>query len=645
MSVIIKYIFYYERRLSMFLPKNKRSFITYAAIDILIIAFSYIISAAFIEDSPFQKSLANSYYTTFILTLVTHYVVMVLLGGYLPIWRKAGSSDYVKISLLCTLSSLIVVAVSFFIHTQFVKIRVLTLAHLLFIFFTVSSRAAVRFIMYGINRYIRYSPNTEPAENTLIIGAGEATKMLITDMLVHKYSNIRIVGLIDDDLSKINATLMGYKVLGDRDYILKVVHEKQVKTIIIAVPSATSEEIAKITTICNKTDCKVKILPSIYQMVENSDEGLFNKIRDIQIDDILSRDEIHLDISCIESTIKDKVVMVTGGGGSIGSELCRQISKYNPKLLIILDIYENNAYDLQNDLSYLYPDLKTKVLIASVRDFKRINSIFSKYKPNCVFHAAAHKHVPLMEDSPGEAIKNNVFGTYNVAKCADLHKCEKFVMISTDKAVNPTNVMGATKKLCEIVVQSLQIKSSTVYAIVRFGNVLGSNGSVVPLFKRQIERGGPVTVTHKDVIRYFMTIPEAAQLVLQASTYAKRGEIFVLDMGKPVRIYDLALNIIKLSGYTPNVNMKIAITGLRPGEKLYEELLTAEEGLGITPHKSIFIGNAEVVPQDELDNIFDKLTKALESNSNTKIVSTLHEVVPSFVEADKYNKDYSSVAQ
>lgn len=639
------YIIYNERRLPMFLQKNKRSFISYAAMDIIIIAFSYIVSIAFIEISPFQKGLAHSYFTTFLITLITHYVVMIFLGGYLPIWRKAGSSDYVKISLLCAFTALIVVTISFFLHTQFIKIRVLTLSHLLYIFFIVSSRGMVRFIMYGINRFIRYSPDSIQAENTLIIGAGEATKMLITDMLVHRHSNIRIVGLIDDDISKINATLMGYKVLGDRDYILKVVNEKQVKTIIIAMPSASSDEIAKITTICNKTNCKVKILPSMFQFVENSDDGIYNKIRDVQIDDILSRDEIHLDIGCIESTIKDKVVMVTGGGGSIGSELCRQISKFTPKLLIILDIYENNAYDLQNELNYLYPELNTKVLIASVRDFERINSIFSKYKPNCVFHAAAHKHVPLMEDSPGEAIKNNVFGTYNVAKCADLHKCEKFVMISTDKAVNPTNVMGATKKLCEIVVQSLQINSSTVYAIVRFGNVLGSNGSVVPLFKRQIERGGPVTVTHKDVIRYFMTIPEAAQLVLQASTYAKRGEIFVLDMGKPVRIYDLALNIIKLSGFTPNVDIKIELTGLRPGEKLHEELLTAEEGLGKTPHKSIFIGNAEVLPETELDIIFDKLTKALETNSNSTIVTTLHEVVPTFIEADKYNKDYTSVIQ
>ena len=495
--------------------------------------------------------------------------------------------------------------------------------------------------MYGINRYNYHSVNNKSTDNTLIIGAGEATKMLIADMFAHQRLDFNIVGLIDDDPTKINATLMGYKVLGDRDYILKVVHEKNVNTIIISMPSASPEEISKITTICNKTNCKVKILPGMYQMVYGSD-SLYSKIRNVEIDDILSREEIHLDVGCIESTIKDKVIMVTGGGGSIGSELCRQIAKFSPSLLVIVDIYENNAYDLQNELNYLYPDLNTKVLIASVRDFERMNSIFSLYKPSCVFHAAAHKHVPLMEDSPGEAIKNNVFGTYNVAKCADLHKCEKFVMISTDKAVNPTNVMGSTKKLCEIVVQSLQTNSSTVYAIVRFGNVLGSNGSVVPLFKRQIERGGPVTVTHKDVIRYFMTIPEAAQLVLQASTYAKCGEIFVLDMGKPVRIYDLALNIIKLSGYTPNVDMKIEVTGLRPGEKLHEELLTAEEGLGQTPHKSIFIGTAEVISEKELNNIFDTLNGAILTNNNEKIVAALHKVVPTFVEADEYNEAYAT---
>ena len=359
--------------------------------------------------------------------------------------------------------------------------------------------------------------------------------------------------------------------------------------------------------------------------------GTKGVIRNVQIEDLLDRNPIVLDNEEIEGYIKGKAVMVTGGGGSIGSELCRQIMKYSPEKLIVVDIYENNAYDLQMELNHLYPDNPPAVLIASIRDKDRLDAIFREYKPYIVFHAAAHKHVPLMEQSPTEAIKNNVFGTLNVAMCADKFGVKRFVMISTDKAVNPTNIMGATKRMCEMVVQAMQKISDTEFVAVRFGNVLGSNGSVIPLFKKQIEDGGPVTVTHKDITRFFMTIPEAAQLVLQAASYAEGGEIFVLDMGKPVKIYDLAKNIIRLSGYTPGVDIKIEVTGLRPGEKLYEELLMNEEGLKKTRHEKIFIGAPGEITMEELKPRLDLLYKAAESNDVNKIKDIVEQVVPTYI--------------
>jgi FlaA1/EpsC-like NDP-sugar epimerase len=400
--------------------------------------------------------------------------------------------------------------------------------------------------------------------------------------------NSRVVCIIDDDHTKIGKYVHGVKVVGDRHKIKEAAAFHGIDEIIFAIPSASVEQKRAILNICKETDCNLKILPGVYQLVDG--EVNVNAIRNVDVLDLLGREPIEVDIESIMGYVKDKTILVTGGGGSIGSELCRQLVSHKPKCLIIFDIYENNAYEIQQELKMHYPDANVVTLIGSIRNVSRLESVFEKYHPDIVYHAAAHKHVPLMESSPNEAVKNNVVGTWNVVKLADKYKVGKFVMISTDKAVNPTNVMGATKRICEMMIQSYNEHSDTDFVAVRFGNVLGSNGSVIPLFKKQIEAGGPVTVTDPNIIRYFMTIPEAVSLVLQAGAYAKGGEIFILDMGDPVKIDDLAKNLIRLSGYTPGVNMQIKYTGLRPGEKLYEELLMKEEGLQETANKLIHIG-------------------------------------------------------
>ena len=396
----------------------------------------------------------------------------------------------------------------------------------------------------------------------------------------------------------------------------------------MAAPSAPAKEIKKILEICRETNCQLKILPGIFQLL-NGDVSV-SKLREVQIEDLLGRDPIRVNLDEIMGYVSNKVILVTGGGGSIGSELCRQIASHNPKQLIIVDIYENNAYDIQQELRRTYPELDLVVLIGSVRNTHRMNSIFEQYRPQIVYHAAAHKHVPLMEDSPNEAVKNNVFGTYKTAKAASRYGVERFVLISTDKAVNPTNIMGASKRMCEMVIQMLNKESKTDFVAVRFGNVLGSNGSVIPLFKKQIAEGGPVTVTHPDIIRYFMTIPEAVSLVLQAGSYAKGGEIFVLDMGEPVKILDLAKNLIRLSGYVPNEDIMIEFTGLRPGEKLYEELLMDEEGLLDTPNKQIHIGR----PIDFDEELFKKQLDELYEEANgdeIDIKAAVQKIVPTYI--------------
>lgn len=488
-----------------------------------------------------------------------------------------------------------------------------------------ASRFMYRMIRTVLNKY----RNIKTSNNVMIIGAGEATNVIMREIQNSSYlANSNIACIIDDDRRKVGKYIRGVKVIGTRDKIKEAAKLYDIDEIIFAIPSASNEVKRDILNICKETDCTLKILPGVYQMVDG--EVNVDSIRNVDVLDLLGRDPIEVDIESIMGYVKDKVIMVTGGGGSIGSELCRQLVSHKPKQLIIFDIYENNAYDIQQELKINYPDANVVTLIGSIRNVSRLESVFAQYKPDIVYHAAAHKHVPLMEVSPDEAVKNNVVGTWNVARMADKYGVKKFVMISTDKAVNPTNVMGATKRICEMIVQTYNEISKTDFVAVRFGNVLGSNGSVIPLFKRQIEAGGPVTVTDPNIIRYFMTIPEAVSLVLQAGAYAKGGEIFILDMGEPVKIDDLAKNLIRLSGYTLGVDMEIKYTGLRPGEKLYEELLMKEEGLQETDNKLIHIGKPI---EFDKENFFDNLEKLKEEaysetgnirESLKKVVDTYH---------------------
>lgn len=488
-----------------------------------------------------------------------------------------------------------------------------------------ASRFMYRMIRTVLNKY----RNIKTSNNVMIIGAGEATNVIMREIQNSSYlANSNIACIIDDDRRKVGKYIRGVKVIGTRDKIKEAAKLYDIDEIIFAIPSASNEVKRDILNICKETDCTLKILPGVYQMVDG--EINVNSIRNVDVLDLLGRDPIEVDIESIMDYVKDKVIMVTGGGGSIGSELCRQLVSHKPKQLIIFDIYENNAYDIQQELKINYPDANVVTLIGSIRNVSRLESVFAQYKPDIVYHAAAHKHVPLMEVSPDEAVKNNVVGTWNVARMADKYGVKKFVMISTDKAVNPTNVMGATKRICEMIVQTYNEISKTDFVAVRFGNVLGSNGSVIPLFKRQIEAGGPVTVTDPNIIRYFMTIPEAVSLVLQAGAYAKGGEIFILDMGEPVKIDDLAKNLIRLSGYTLGVDMEIKYTGLRPGEKLYEELLMKEEGLQETDNKLIHIGKPIEFDKENFFNNLEKLKEEAYSETGNireslkKVVDTYH---------------------
>ena len=499
---------------------------------------------------------------------------------------------------------------------------------LLLVLMVGGSRFIYRFIrLYAARHNIRGRKEQRPLEKVMIIGAGVAGEKVYKEILGSKSIYKEVICFIDDEPSKWNRTIHGVSIYGGRDKIIEAVNKYKIEEIMVAMPSASKRDLIDIFNICKETKCKLKKLPGIYQFI-NEDVHI-SDLKEVEIQDLLGRDPIKVNLADIMGYVTDKVVMVTGGGGSIGSELCRQIAANKPKQLIIVDIYENNAYDIQLELKHNYPELNLETLIASVRNEVKVNKLFEIYHPDIVYHAAAHKHVPLMEDSPNEAIKNNVFGTLNVARAADKYNAQKFILISTDKAVNPTNVMGATKRLCEMIVQTYNKRSQTEYVAVRFGNVLGSNGSVIPIFKRQIKEGGPVTVTHPDIIRYFMTIPEAVSLVLQAGAYAKGGEIFILDMGEPVRIADMAKNLIKLSGYEPYVDIKIEYTGLRPGEKLYEELLMEEEGLQDTPNHMIHIGKPIEMNEDTFVERLINLKEAAYGETDD-IRSLIKELVPTY---------------
>ena len=472
-----------------------------------------------------------------------------------------------------------------------------------------------------------FSIDRKKSKKTLIIGAGSAGTMILREIQTTNKLNIEAVGFIDDDPNKLNTYLLGVKVLGNTENIEKIAESTGAALIIIAIPTANGQTIKRITENCINTKCEVKTLPGIYQLIDG--QVSVSRLRNVDVNDLLGREPVQDSIAEVMDYIEDQVVLVTGGGGSIGSELCRQIAKHNPKQLIILDIYENNAYDIEQELKRTLPNLNFLTLIASVRDSVKMDNVFKTYRPDIVFHAAAHKHVPLMETSPNEAVKNNIIGTYKVVKCADKYNVKKFVQISTDKAVNPTNIMGATKRVCEMIIQAYAKRSKTCFVAVRFGNVLGSNGSVIPLFKKQILEGGPVTVTHPDIIRYFMTIPEAVSLVLQAGAHANGGEIFVLDMGEQVKIYDLAVNLIKLSGLEPHKDIEIKITGLRPGEKLYEERLMAEEGLTKTANDKISIGKPIDFDENKLFATLDKLYDEAYSESE-QMKELVKELVPTY---------------
>lgn len=463
---------------------------------------------------------------------------------------------------------------------------------------------------------------------TLVVGAGAAGFMIVREMKNSKHLNRKIPCIIDDDPDKKGTYLQGIPVLGGKENIPEYVKKFSIEEIVIAIPTLTLEKQKELLEICKDCGCKILILPGIYQLV--NEEVSVSMLREVQIEDLLGRETVKLEMEEIMDYVSGKVVLVTGGGGSIGSEICRQIALHNPKTLIIFDIYENNAYDIQNELKRAYPEMDLQVLIGSVRNSRRVDAVFEKFHPDLVYHAAAHKHVPLMEDSPNEAIKNNVLGTYNVANAADKFGTKKMVLISTDKAVRPTNIMGASKRLCELIVQGFSQTSKTEYAAVRFGNVLGSNGSVIPLFRKQIQEGGPVTVTHPEIIRYFMTIPEAVNLVLQCGALAKGGEIFILDMGEPVKILDLAENMIRLSGYKPGSDIEIKFTGLRPGEKLYEELLIDEEGLTKTSNNRIFVTHPQKV---DINVLKEKMSAIVDMayDERDEIRYVVQELVPEYV--------------
>ena len=532
---------------------------------------------------------------------------------YKSMWSYASISELISIFFSCTTFIL----VEYIYKCLILKLPLPRSYYLIKLFLLYIFISAIRY-SYRIAKTVKeYYRKRSGLKNTMIVGAGDAGRLLITEIWNNKanFKN-KICCVIDDDKNKIGSYIKNIPIVGNRKAIAKNVEKYHIEEIIIAIPSISHEKLNLIIDECQKTKCIIKTLPSLSELVG---EPTMKEVRPISYEDFLGRKEIIVDSDEITSKLTNSVVIVTGGGGSIGSELCRQIAKCNPKLLIILDIYENNAYDIEQELIRNYPNLNLKTIIGSVRDYNRLDKIFKEYHPEYVFHAAAHKHVPLMELSPNESIKNNCLGTLNTVKIADKYKVKKFVLISTDKAVRPTNIMGASKRICEMIIQSYNKISKTDYVAVRFGNVLGSNGSVIPLFLKQIDSGGPVTVTHKEITRYFMTITEAVSLILQAFCYAKGGEIFVLDMGEPVKIYELAKKIIRYKGYEPNVDIKIKITGLRPGEKLYEELLMDEEGLKETPNKLIHIGHPIKMDDKKLFKELDKLiASAYKNDKNIK---------------------------
>ncbi len=607
-------------------------------LDTLIIVNSYILAFIVRFNFDFIMDERNGLILFLPIIVIIYLIMLSIFKMYKSIWTIVGIDEVAFGLIACLIATGIILITSTIIsNIYYIDHVTVLLAGLFIMIFTIGIRVSFRIYrrMISHGRVLLNSSNINNLEKILIIGAGSCGQLIIEEIRKQNPIKQKVIGVIDDNPSKIGTYLRGIKILGNRNKIIEISEEKNVDLILIAIPSVDGKTKKEIIEICQSTRAKVKIIPGMYELIGG--KVSLSRMRDIDLRDLLGREEVILDKKGINDYIENKVVMVTGGGGSIGSELCRQIAKFSPKLLLILDIYENNAYELENEIISNFKNLKEKVLIASVREEKRLENIFNEYKPQVIFHAAAHKHVPLMESNPEEAIKNNVIGTLNVAECAHKYGAERFVLISTDKAVNPTNVMGASKRMCEMIIQAIDKNSNTEFVAVRFGNVLGSNGSVIPLFKKQIAKGGPVTLTHKKITRYFMLIPEAAQLVLQAGAYAKGGEIFVLDMGNPVLIYDLAKDLIKLSGFEPEIDIKIEITGLRPGEKLYEELLMDEEGLRKTSHEKIFIAKPGEYDFEMLKLGINALKKIADLGDVETLKTALQFIVKTYKRLDTEN--------
>lgn len=596
---------------------NKKVRATFMAIcDLIIVCIiSYLSLLIRFDLSP--NSIPEMYFSAMMsilpFSLISTIVVFIIFNLYFTLWSLASVREGMKIVAACIVDTLLIAFWSILANINLPRSY-----YVFFCVFLILLEILLRF-SYRIMQTVSYRNGPNSGKNAILVGAGSAGEKIIREMHTSNKVNVNICCVVDDDPNKIGQTVHGVKVEGNRNKIPSLVDKYHANEVIIAMANSTPEQRKGIIEIAQAAGIKdIKVLPGIYQLVDGTVS--VSKLRNVDLLDLLGRDPVKVNLNEVAGYIRDKVVLVTGGGGSIGSELCRQIAKQHPKKLIVFDIYENNVYDIQQELKITNPELNAEYLIGSVRNTGRLDYIFKTYRPQIVFHAAAHKHVPLMEDSPNEAIKNNVMGTYKTAKAADKYGAEKFVLISTDKAVNPTNIMGASKRLCEMVVQMMSRHSKTDFVAVRFGNVLGSNGSVIPLFKKQIAAGGPVTVTDKRIIRYFMTIPEAVSLVLQAGAYAHGGEIFVLDMGEPVKIDDMARNLIKLSGYEPDVDIKIVYTGLRPGEKLYEEMLMGEEGMKDTPNKLIHIGQPIVFDDEKFKEDLEKLDRIANENGEGDII-------------------------
>lgn len=595
--------------------------------DVISIMASYMAALLLRFDLIFSN-IPRGYLTGYIWSMpywvIISIVVFYGMRLYHSIWMFAGIDEAKRI-----VQSYMILLVFYGVGILAMDLRMPRSYFLVGYVFSIMCTVGLRFGYRLLRSYLRSTRSSVEAatDRVMIIGAGQAGKTLILEMQNSRHIKTKVCCVIDDNPNKKGRLLEGVPIVGNRYDIEEMVQEYGITRIVYAIPAASADDRKAILNICKQTGCKMQTVPGIYQLL--NEEVSVSRLRDVEITDLLGRAQVKVNNSEILQTLSDKVILVTGGGGSIGSELCRQIAASSPKMLIIFDIYENNAYTIQQELKRLYPDMKLITLIGSVRNTRRIDTVIETYRPDIVFHAAAHKHVPLMEDSPNEAIKNNVEGTYKTALAAAKHGVKKFVLISTDKAVNPTNIMGASKRLCEMIIQMMDRHSDTDFVAVRFGNVLGSNGSVIPLFKKQIAEGGPVTVTDKRMIRYFMTIPEAVSLILQASYYAHGGEIFVLDMGEPVKIDDMARNLIRLSGYVPDEDIKIVYTGLRPGEKLYEELLMDEEGITETENELIFIGKPIQMDDDDFMKKLKLLDEASRGESD-RIKEIVAEIVPTY---------------